>query len=394
MNLQMNASPVFEWNYLDRKHRIKINQGGTNSTKTISILQVLFMRAIEKANTRILVVALTKDSLRDGVLTDIDDTVLEVSPWLKLKIKKRSTWQIDFVNGSYIRFRAFDSFEKAKHGKRDILYVNEANKVPYPIYYQLQLRTAKEVFIDYNPSNRFWAHNILQKRADSVTYYSNFTHNPFLDSTIRKEILLTKTTNKEYWNVYGLGKTGIMKEQVFLNGYTVVQSIPQVWRKKGYGKDFGYSSAPTTLVSCTLVNEKDLYLDELYYQEGGTFKYADMTHLARQVGHSNMFQTVADSGHQLSINELESLGWNIDGAKKGANSVAFGLNLMKQYNLFVTARSVNLIEELDQLKWKKLKSGKFSERETEGEDHAIDGVRYWALKNLTPITPINVKYSQ
>jgi hypothetical protein len=47
MENKLSVTDVFHWNY-ESNARIKINQGGTYSGKTYAILQVIFMRLLEK----------------------------------------------------------------------------------------------------------------------------------------------------------------------------------------------------------------------------------------------------------------------------------------------------------------------------------------------------------
>ena len=46
MDVTIKATPVFEMNYYSNK-RYVVNQGGTRSSKTYSILQVLILKALE-----------------------------------------------------------------------------------------------------------------------------------------------------------------------------------------------------------------------------------------------------------------------------------------------------------------------------------------------------------
>src|SRR5690606_13864561 len=82
-----------------------------------------------------------------------------------------------FSNGSRMQFKAFDSIGKAKSaGKRDILFLNEANHIPFEIADALIIRS-KETWIDFNPDNTFWAHTEVLTEPNSefllLTYKDN-----------------------------------------------------------------------------------------------------------------------------------------------------------------------------------------------------------------------------
>jgi len=60
----------------------------------------------------------------------------------------------------------------------------------------------------------------------------------------------------------------------------------------------------------------------------------------------------------------------------GADSIKFGIDIMKGYTLYVTKRSVNLKKELKKYIWLKDKSGKSLDVPIDAFNHAIDASRY------------------
>jgi phage terminase large subunit len=62
---------------------------------------------------------------------------------------------------------------------------------------------------------------------------------------------------------------------------------------------------------------------------------------------------VADSAEGRLIEEIKTEGLNIRKCKKGAGSVKDGIALMKDYQLIVDYKSLNLVEELNNYSWKK-----------------------------------------
>jgi len=222
-------SPIFEWNWNCDKN-IVINQGGTSSGKTYSILQVLMLRALSEPNQIITVAGQDIPNLKAGAMRDIerifDTTKLFAS---QLASHNRTDKQYKFKNSSLIEFKSYDNAQDAKNGKRDYLFVNEANGVPYDVFEELQVRTSRQVFIDYNPTAPFWAHHKLIGRADVQLFISNFTHNPFLDATIKAKIIAYKNTDPERWKVYGLGKTGSVQGVIF-DRITWVSMLPDELR--------------------------------------------------------------------------------------------------------------------------------------------------------------------
>jgi phage terminase large subunit len=92
---------------------------------------------------------------------------------------------------------------------------------------------------------------------------------------------------------------------------------------------------------------------------------------------------VADSAEPKSIEELRRLRWTIDGVKKGADSIMFGINLLKGYSINVHSSSKNLIKELEQYKWKVDRNGDSLNVPIDGYNHAIDALRYLIMHKFS-----------
>jgi len=370
---------VFEWNYLS-KARIKNNQGGTSSGKTYGILQVIFLRLIEKPRTAT-VIGQDIPNLKKGALRDFQDRLLLNCPWMNAYIKSFNSTErkYTFINGSILEFVSFKDAQDAHSGKRDIAFFNEAPGISYAIYTQVALRTSEEIFIDYNPSSEFWVHDNIIPDPNAVTFYSNFTHNSYCSPAIREYLFDLKDKDQELWDVYGLGKTGSVSEIIYKN-WKVVESMPEKLNKRGYGMDFGYGTAPTALVDCGLQNERDLYVDELMY--GWKFKLDKIDSTLKSINLNKHQKIYADSASPFMIGELEDRGYNIIGADKGPGSVNYGIEILQDYNIFVTERSHNLINELKRYKRKVDKNGVTQNEPVKAFDHLLDALRYYAVMNL------------
>ena len=91
---------------------------------------------------------------------------------------------------------------------------------------------------------------------------------------------------------------------------------------------------------------------------------------------------MADSAEPKSIAELNNLGLWVIPAPKGKDSISTGISILKCYKWNVTRRSVGLIEERDNYKWKVDKYGKETNTPIDKYNHAIDAVRYFGLARL------------
>ncbi|MFD2145489.1 phage terminase large subunit [Mucilaginibacter antarcticus] len=176
---EYGASVIFKRNYTSTAH-VVINQGGTSSGKTFAIEQVLFCLASQHQNQVITVVGQDIPNLKAGALRDAARIYQEL-PQLKHLIKSynKTDRVFEFHNGSIIEFKSYANAQDAKSGKRDYLFINEANGIEWNTYQELAMRTKTRIFIDYNPNSEFWVHDHLIGTPDVELIISDHRHNPF-----------------------------------------------------------------------------------------------------------------------------------------------------------------------------------------------------------------------
>ena len=149
MNEGFKITSVFQKNNQALKdgYDLIINQGGTRSGKTYSILQLLFLKALySKKELIISVVSRALPHLRLGAMRDFDNILISygINPD-KIKNKTESYYK---VGNSIIEFFGADQSDKVHGPQRDILFLNEANFLKQEIYDQLTVRTSKTIFIE------------------------------------------------------------------------------------------------------------------------------------------------------------------------------------------------------------------------------------------------------
>jgi phage terminase large subunit len=354
---------------------IIINQGGTSSGKTYSILQNLFLHAIENDRCIITVAGQDIPNLKVGPIRDAHN-IVEQTEGLNNYILEynKSDRVFTFVNGSIIEFKSYDDSQDAKQGKRDYLFLNEANGVDKIIWDELYIRTKKKSYIDYNPNNEFWVHTELIGKPNVTLIISDHRHNTFLDQKIHDKI--EAIDDPELYKVYARGLTGKL-EGVIFRDYNVVSAVDTDAKLIGYGLDFGFSNDPTALIAL-YSHSGELIIDELIYEKG--LLNVRISDLMRELGVNG--RIVADSAEPKSIAELGAYGWQIEGAKKGPDSIRQSINTLKRYKLNVTQRSSNLKKELNGYKWKQNRDGKLDNEPVDFLNHAIDALRYASLNIL------------
>lgn len=369
----------------DQQARILVNQGGTSSGKTYCIMQRLITIAVSEPNQIITVAGQDLPNLKVGAMRDTE-SILGGSEWLSDYFSwNKSENNLRGQNGSLIEFKSYDDEQDAKNGKRDYLFVNEANGVTYGIYWQLSIRTRKQVFIDYNPTARFWVHEQVIGGEGVKLIISDHRSNMFLTDDEHRRI--EGIADKELHRVYARGKTGSITGLVFTHFNIVEQLPPQEERKmQGYGLDFGFTNDPTALVHVVLAHG-ELWMDELLYNTDMT--NPDIAEAMRQSGITGRDEVIADSAEPKSIRELQNMGIRgVRACSKGADSIRTGIDIMKRYTLNVTRRSTGLRKELLAYKWKVTRDGEQTGEPVDGFNHAIDAARYWCMEKLRVETKV------
>jgi phage terminase large subunit len=362
------------------KKRIKVVRGGTSASKTFSILPILIDRAIKTPDLEISVVSESIPHLRRGALKDFLKIMMALGRYNDNQFNK-STLKYTFVNGSYIEFFSVDQPDKLRGARRNVLYVNECNNVDFDSYYQLAIRTSGEIWLDYNPSSLFWVDRELLTQDDVDFITLTYLDNEALSDTIVKEIESAKEKAKtssyweNWWQVYGLGQTGSL-EGVCIPEWQEI-NLPTEARLLCYGMDWGYSNDPTSLIAMYKYNDAYIF-DELIYQKG--LLNSDISDLLKTNEVNDI--VYADSAEPKSIAELNSYGHNVLPVTKGRDSIVYGLNLINQNKVYVTSRSKNLINELQNYIWMVDKQGNKLNKPIDAYNHAIDAMRYAMTSQL------------
>ena len=153
----------------------KVIQGGMSSSKTFSIMILLVGYAESCPNSLITVAGMTYSHLATGSMRDFQKIMKETKRWDDGCFNKAAKIY-KFKNGSQIEFLSTDNMT-SRGPRRDVLFVNEANGLPYETFDQLSSRTRDFAIIDYNPSAKFWAHEELVEKQPERTSFITLTYN-------------------------------------------------------------------------------------------------------------------------------------------------------------------------------------------------------------------------
>jgi len=373
------SQPKTYYDVSNCKTRISINQGGTRSGKTYSILKVLVDYCWENKNSGsiITICRRTLPALKASAMRDFMEIIQKENYYSeKHHNKSEQTYELF---GNLIEFISLDQPQKVRGRKRNVLFINEANEIDLESWTQLSLRTTDKIILDYNPSDEFhWIYDKVMNREDATFYKSTYLDNPFLSDSIIQEIERLKETDSNYWKVYGLGERGKSRSLVFDN-VGQVDEIPQNAKELCLGLDFGYSNDPTSLVRIYKRGD-ELYFKQLIYTTGLTNQ--DISRELKALEITRGAEIFADSAEPKSIEEIYRSGFNIKPTKKGKDSIKIGIDLMRTYKLFVTSDSLDLIKEFRNYKYKEDKNQKILNEPIDLYNHGIDSIRYGLIMKL------------
>lgn len=360
--------------YLD-KARVIANKGGTRSGKTYSVMQLLLVILMTKKKS-ISVVSETLPHLKRGALRDFRD-ILNNEGLVEGKDYKenKSDLTFTFPNGSYIEFFSVDNWAKVKGPGRNILFINECNRVPYETYRQLAVRTTDIVFLDWNPDAEFWYEENIMNREGTIEIHSTYKDNPYLGDVQIKEIEANRH-NEQWWRVYGLGLTGHIEGTIY-RPFIQIDELPDARSRMRhvYGLDFGYSNDPTALLDVYIDEAgKKIYVDEIIYETG--LLNSDIAQRMAEAGISKSTEIFADAAEPKSVDEIgrKVYRYNVKPAYK--KDLLSQIQFLQQFEIYVTTRSLNVIKESRQYKWKEDRDGNAVNEPIDAFNHAMDALRY------------------
>ena len=347
--------------------RIRIIQGGSSAGKTIALILYLIDYAQSHKNKTISIVSATLPHLKKGAIKDFT-SIMQEHGYFKDDSWNKTNFIYSFETGSTIEFFSADQPAKVRGPRRDVLFINECNNLPFETYTQLAIRTNDFIFLDYNPVSSFWVHEEVIPKFEHDFIIVTYKDNEALPETIIRE-LESRRNNKAFWQVYGEGKIGEATHRIY-KGWLMCDDVPHEARLVRFGLDFGYTNDPTAIVGIYYYNGGYI-LDEIIYQKGLSNKdIADILNLQGKA------TCVADSAEPKSIDEIKSYGVIVLPATKGAGSVTQGIQYIQEQKISVTKRSTNLWKEYNNYLWVTDRDGKILNVPQDFLNHTMDSIRY------------------
>ncbi len=365
--MEIQATKIFKKNYdalQNPEVRFIINEGGSRSSKTYSLCQMLIIYCLENSGVIVSIIRKTFPALRATVMRDFMEILKDLNIYSNEQHNK-SEHIYTFPNGSIVEFFSVDDEQKIRGRKRHVAWCNEANELFMDDFTQLNMRTEQKLIFDYNPSDSTsWLYEL--PKDESILIKSTYRDNPFLPDSIKRQIEDLKRTDEALYQIYALGEHAISKANIYSN-WTFLPHRPSRFTQFVMGLDFGYNH-PTALVRIYW-HEKDIFIEPVIYES-----YLTTTNLIDRMaamGVEKDIEIIADYARPEIIAEMNNAGYNVLNANK---VVKKGIDNIKTFGVFAMADKY-LEKEYQNYKWKKI-GDQITDEPVKLFDDAMDAVRY------------------
>lgn len=369
-------------------------KGGRGSTKSSFAAIQIILGIMKDLQANAVALRKVKDTLKESVyeqlLWAID--ILKVSQYWRAKI---SPLELIYIpTGQKIIFRGADKPKKLKSAKlkkgyfKFIWYeeLDEFNGMEeIRNINQTFMRGGEEfvVFYTYNPpkSMASWVNEEARnERTDRLVHHSTYLDVPreWLGEQFILEAEHLKAINKKaYDHEYGgeiTGTGGEVFENVILR-YISDQEIKSFDRIRR-GIDWGYAIDPFhyAVMHYDKTRRKLYVFYEIHQVKLSNRKAAELI----KIENKNNGLITCDSAEPKSIAEMRSYGLRVRGAKKGPDSVEYGIKFLQDLEEIIIdpRRCPNTAREFLNYELTKDAHGNFKAEFPDKDNHSIDAIRY------------------
>ena len=364
------------YDLINSKKRFKVHQGGTRSGKTFAACQYLtYLLTTSKEPLVISIIRKTLPALKGSVLRDFVLILQQTGLYFEGTHNKAEN---TFIYGKHtVEFLSVDEPQKIRGRKRNIAFLNEANELNIEDFRQINMRCTDFLILDFNPSDPVhWIYDEIIPRDDCDTWITTYKDNKFLSKDLVFEIERMKERDPDYWRVYGEGQKAVYSARQIFNNWNFLpyDEFPEFdpAAEAVIGLDFGFSNDESAATLIFKKNDK-LFIHELLYKKGMT--NSDLVEYFKKLGYEDVL-FYADAAEPKSIEQIKRDGLLIKPAIKGQGSINAGISLLKEFDIYVSKESKNIIKEYNNYYWEELKDGTIVNKPKDKFNHAMDSIRY------------------
>jgi len=336
--------------------------------------------------------------------------------------------QLKFVNGSEIIFRHLDNISEKELLSLNIgwFFIDQAEEISEKVFLILQSRlrlstaTRRYGFLACNPEPGNWIYHRFKKPSDEGTLdknyqlieastYANKDNLPidYIETLIHS---FPEAMKRRYID----GEWEVFEGQIFAEFNRRIHVIPPFDIPSGWERlvaiDHGMVN-PTCALWGAIDYDNNIYIYDEYYEPGIVSNHVKQI-LRKSEGQEISFWLI-DPSTRARTREKDGMPWSVLEeyedygiyATPANNAKLAGLNRVKEFmrvdpkrkhprtsvhgspRLFIFPSCINLIEEIPQYQWKKLRgmdSKNAPEVPRDFNDHAIDALRYMIMSRFPP----------
>ncbi len=366
--------------------------GGRGSAKSSFVSVEIVLGIMKNPDSNAVVLRKVGAYIRDSVFAQLEWAIEKLGVSDMWDIKPSVPEMIYLKTGQKILFRGADKPQKLKstkvtHGYIRYIWYEELDEFhgmkEIRTINQSMMRGGKKftVFYSYNPpqNRRSWVNReAIIEREDMLVHKSTYLDVPrewlgeqfFLEAEYLKKTHIDQYRHEYLGEITGTG--GEVFDNLEIRPLTDEETAS--FDNIKCGVDFGFAADPFVYVVCFLHNNKLFIFDEIY-ERGMTNRNA-AERIFNKGFASRMI--VCDSAEPKSINDLRNFGLRVRGAKKGPDSIEYGIRFLQGLEKIVIdkARCKNTAREFSEYELERDTDGEFRSEYPDKNNHTIDAVRY------------------
>lgn len=369
--------------------------GGSSSGKSYAILGQRTVRDLLRGGRNYLICRKTGRTIRGSCYNEIVKAISRMDLSEQFQCNKSDMVITCKANGYQVVFAGLDDVEKVKSitpqtGVFTDILIEEATEVDYGDYKQLTKRlrggdsaVGKRMVLLFNPVlQEHWIYKefFAGRWNDAENEYSapdlfilrtTYKDNRYLTQEDRDK--LENETDKYYYEVYTLGRWGVLGKLIYTN-WEIRDLSERAARDASCrnGLDFGFWPDPNAFVRVGYDRKaREVFI---YREAGGNNQDAEqMANMLRPIVHREVVRCDVDP---FRINELCQRGITAVPAVKGPGSVSYGVEWLQRQKIYVDPSCASVIAELRTYKYREDRDGNILPEPVDRDNHWMDALRY------------------
>ena len=255
--------------YLTNEDRYLVFYGGGSSGKSYFIAQRWIYKLIQPKRCNLLVVRQTGDTNRRSTFPLLKQVISHWNMAQHFKVNESDMRIKCLLTGNEVAFAGLDDVEKIKsitfeNGELTHIWLEEATETQEADINQLKVRlrggnSNKQIVLSFNPVNiQHWIKKHFIDSGLATVCFSTYKDNKFLTDDDRKALEDLKHIDEYTYDVYCLGKWGILGKTVF-DARALQKRLDEIQKpiKTGY---FIYDYDGLRITNIRWQNDRDGYI--------------------------------------------------------------------------------------------------------------------------------------